>query len=396
MSFNVPRVLRLLQACGVGLLQVRGALLLVATSLALGGSAALKSASGDTLVHAPFGTTPDGKAVELYTLRNAHGMQVRIATYGGTVTSLTAPDRAGHYADVVLGYDDLAGYLKGGAYLGALVGRYANRIAHGTFTLDGKRYTLTRNDGDNTLHGGAVGFNKVVWSVVAARVTAQGPQLALSYLSADGESGFPGNLKIRAVYTLTDDDTLRLEYRATSDSDTVVSFSQHNYFNLRGSGDVLGHVVQINAARFTPVDGQLIPTGELRAVAGTPFDFRHPTAIGTHIGDPDEQLRLGKGYDHNFVIDSGSASLRPAASVYEPTSGRVLEVLSTQPGLQLYTGNHLDGFTGKGGAIYQPRSGLCLEPQHFPDSPNHPDFPSTLLRAHQAYHSLMVWRFRAR
>jgi aldose 1-epimerase len=241
-----------------------------------------------------------------------------------------------------------------------------------------------------------VGFNKVVWSVVAARVTAQGPQLALSYLSPQGESGFPGNLKIRAVYTLTDDDTLRLEYRATSDTDTVVSFSQHNYFNLRGSGDVLGHVVQINAARFTPVDGNLIPTGELRAVAGTPFDFRQPTAVGARIEDPDEQLRLGKGYDHNFVIDSGGAALRLAASVYEPTTGRVLEVLSTQPGLQFYTGNHLDGFTGKGGAVYRPRTGLCLEPQRFPDSPNHPDFPSTVLHPHQEYHSTMVWRFRAR
>jgi aldose 1-epimerase len=381
-------------------LPARAAAMLCA-AVALAAAAAVSAAapgasSRGELSRAPFGATPDGKAVELYTLRNAHGMEVRIATYGGTVTSLTAPDRAGHYADVVLGYDDFAGYLKGGAYLGALIGRYANRIAHGSFTLDGKRYTLTRNDGDNTLHGGAVGFNKVVWTVVAARVTAQGPQLALSYLSPDGESGFPGNLKIGAVYTLTDDDTLRLEYRATSDTDTVVSFSQHNYFNLRGSGDVLGHVVQINAARFTPVDGNLIPTGELRAVAGTPFDFRHPTAIGTHIEDPDEQLRLGKGYDHNFVIDTGGAALRLAASVYEPTTGRVLEVLSTQPGLQFYTGNHLDGFTGKGGALYRPRTGLCLEPQRFPDSPNHPSFPSSVLRPHHEYHSTMVWRFRAR
>jgi aldose 1-epimerase len=388
MPVKVLRMLRLPQA--------HAALLPLAAALALGGSAVVRAGAGDTLSSAPFGTTADGRPVELYTLRNAHGMQVRIATYGGTVTSLTAPDRAGHYADVVLGYDDLAGYLKGSAYLGALIGRYANRIAHGTFTLGGKRYTVTRNDGDNTLHGGAVGFDKVLWTVVAARVTSRGPQLSLSYLSPDGESGFPGHLKVGAVYTLMDDDTLRLEYRATSDRDTVVSFTQHNYFNLRGSGDVLGHVVQINAGRFTPVDSNLIPTGELRAVAGTPFDFRQPTAVAARIADPDEQLRLGKGYDHNFVIDAGTAALRPVASVYEPTTGRVLEVLATEPGLQFYTGNHLDGFTGKGGTVYRQRTGLCLEPQHFPDSPNHPDFPSTLLRAHQPYHSTIVWRFRAR
>ena len=368
----------------------------VLLALAVAASTVARADPGGTIGSAPFGTTADGRPVELYTLRNAHGMQVRIATYGGTVTFLTAPDRAGRYADVVLGYDDLAGYLKGSAYLGALIGRYANRIAHGTFTLAGRHYTLTRNDGDNTLHGGAVGFDKVLWSVVAARVTPQGPQLSLRYLSADGESGFPANLEVGAVYTLAADDTLRLEYHATSDRDTVVSFTQHNYFNLRGSGDVLGHVVQIHAARFTPVDGNLIPTGELRAVAGTPFDFREPTAVGARIADPDEQLRLGKGYDHNFVIDPAGAALRPAASVYEPTSGRVLEVLSTEPGLQFYTGNHLDGFTGKGGTVYRQRTGLCLEPQHFPDSPNHASFPSTLLRAHQQYHSTIVWRFRAK
>jgi len=346
---------------------------------------------------APFGATPSGAAVQLYTLRNRHGMQARIASYGGIVTSLTAPDRAGHYADVVLGYDTLAGYLKESPYFGALIGRYGNRIAHGRFTLNGATYILATNNGPNTLHGGRVGFDKVIWKVTNMRVTARGPQLTLSYLSRDAEEGYPGNLSVTAVYTLTEDNALRLEYRATTDKETVVNLTQHSYFNLRGAdnpGDVLGHVVEIKADHYTPVDGTLIPTGELRPVAGTPFDFRKPTAIGARIDDADEQLRFAKGYDHNWVLSTRAGELAVDATVHEPQSGRVLEVLSTQPGLQFYTGNFLDGsITGRGGWVYRFRNGFCMEPQHFPDSPNHPDFPSTLLKPGQTYRNTIVFRF---
>jgi len=320
-------------------------------------------------------------------------------TYGGIVVGLTAPDRHGRYADVVLGYDTLAGYLKSSPYFGALIGRYGNRIAGGRFTLNGTAYTLATNDGPNTLHGGKIGFDKVVWKVASAGVTAHGPQLRLTYLSRGGEEGYPGNLSITATYTLTEDDALRLEYRATTDRDTVVNLTQHSYFNLRGKGDVLGHAVQINADRFTPVDKTLIPTGELRPVEGTPFDFRTPTAIGARIGNADEQLRSGTGYDHNWVIGgrAETSDVRLDATVYEPETGRVLEVFSDQPGLQFYSGNFLDGsIVGRGGQRYEFRSGFCMEPQHFPDSPNHPDFPSTVLRPGGVYHSTIVYRFSAR
>jgi aldose 1-epimerase len=356
--------------------------------------------SHGTISHAPFGTAPGGEAIELYTLRNWHGMQARIATYGGIVTSLTAPDRDGRYADVVLGYDSLAGYLHKGPYFGALIGRYANRIARGRFTLDGTTYTLATNNGANSLHGGRIGFDKVVWKVADAAVTPEGPKLTLTYLSRDGEEGYPGNLSVTATYTLTEDDALELEYRATTDKDTVVNLTQHSYFNLRGAadpGDILGHLVEIRADRFTPVDEGLIPTGELRAVAGTQFDFRSPTAIGARIDAPDEQLRFAKGYDHNWVLNSGAGELALDATVYEPRSGRVLQVLSTQPGLQFYTGNFLDGsITGKHGVKYQFRHAFCLEPQHFPDSPNHPDFPSTVLKPGETYRNTIVFRFAAR
>jgi len=249
--------------------------------------------------HAAFGHTPDGASVELYKLRNRRGMQVRISTYVGIVTSLTAPDRHGHYAVVVLGYDTLVGYLHANPYFGALIGRYGNRIAQGKFTLDGKRFALVTNNGPNTPHGGKVGFDKVIWKVATARVTPQGPQLTLTYLSQDAEEGYPGNLNVTAVYTLTEDDALRLNYTATTDKDTVVNLTQHSFFNLRGHGDSLGHLMQINASRFTPVDGTLIPNGGLRAVAATSFDFRTPTSIGTRIGANDEQLKFAKGYDHN-------------------------------------------------------------------------------------------------
>jgi aldose 1-epimerase len=299
---------------------------------------------------------------------------------------------------VVLGYDTLPEYFKGTAYFGAMIGRYGNRIAHGQFTLNGTKYSLATNNGPNSLHGGVVGFDKVVWQVTKATVGPHGPQLALSYTSHDGEEGYPGNLKVNAVYTLGDDNTLRLEYTAVTDKDTPVNLTQHSYFNLRGKGDILGHVLQIPAGRFTPVDSTLIPTGVLQPVAGTPFDFRTPTAIGARIAQPDdEQLKFGKGYDHNWVLDKKLGDLTVVATVYEPDTGRVLEVSSTEPGVQFYTGNFLDGKSvGKGGWAYAFREGLALEPQHFPDSPNRSNFPSTILKPGQTYHNTIVYRFSAR
>jgi aldose 1-epimerase len=322
-------------------------------------------------------------------------MEARIATYGGVITYLTAPDRAGRYADVVLGYDTLAGYLKDSPYFGALIGRYGNRIAHGKFALNGVSYTLATNNGPNSLHGGKVGFDKVVWHAAKAQVTKSGPQLTLTYSSHDGEEGYPGNLSVTAVYTLSDDNALRLEYSANTDKDTVVNLTQHSYFNLRGRDDILQHRVQINADRFTPVDDTLIPTGELRSVQGTPFDFRKPTAIGARIQEADEQLRFGKGYDHNWILNKRPGVLGVDATVYEPDSGRVLEVSSDQPGLQFYSGNFLDGSnTGKSGWVYRFRDGFCMEPQHFPDSPNHENFPSTVLKPGQRYRSTIIYRFK--
>jgi aldose 1-epimerase len=355
----------------------------------------------DAIDRESFGATPSGAPVRRYTLRNRRGLEAKIMTYGGILTSLTTPDRQGRLDDVVLGYDSLEGYLKSSPYFGALIGRYANRIAKGKFKLNGKSYRLAINDGPNTLHGGNVGFDKVLWSVKSATVTARGPQLTLTYLSRDGEEGYPGNLSVTAVYTLTDDDALQLEYRATTDRDTVVNLTQHSYFNLRGQGDgdILQHRVQINADSFTPVDSTLIPTGELEAVAGTPFDFRAPAAIGARIEASDDQLRLGHGYDHNWVVHGTSAAgtLAVDATVYEPESGRVLEVLSDQPGLQFYTGNFLDGnLHGKVGRVYPHRAAFCMEPQHYPDSPNHPGFPSTVLKPGETYRSHIEYRFSAR
>ena len=303
----------------------------------------------NSLTHAAFGKTPTGGNVELYTLRNRQGMEARIATYGGIVASLMAPDRAGRYADVVLGYETLYSYLRDSPYFGVLTGRYGNRIAHGKFVLDGVTYTLAANNGPNSLHGGSVGFDKVIWKVTAAKGTSQGLQLMLTYLSRYGEEGYPGNLAVTAIYTLTDDNALRLEYSATTDKDTVVNLTQHSYFNLRGRGDILGHEAQIDADRFSPVDGTLIPTRELRFVEGTPFDFRKATAIGARIGNADEQLRYANGYDHNWLLNGPAGTARLNATVYEPSSGRVLEVHSDQPALQFYSGNFLDGsIVGKG------------------------------------------------
>jgi aldose 1-epimerase len=355
----------------------------------------------------PFGATPSGEEVQLYTLRNRTGMEARIMTYGGIVTTLTAPDREGHFADVVLGYDSLQGYLKDSPYFGALIGRYGNRIAKGQFILNGKTYQLATNDGPNSLHGGNVGFDKAVWKVAECEMTADGPKLALSYVSVDGEEGYPGTLSVRVAYTLGNNNELRLDYTATTTQPTVVNLTQHSYFNLRGHGacprgncplgDILGHVVQIDADRFTPVDSTLIPSGELKSVVGTPFDFRRPTPIGARIEADDEQLMNGKGYDHNWVINRTKPGVARQAIVYEPDTGRVLEIYSTEPGVQFYSGNFLDGaLAGKGGWVYKFRSGFCLEPQHFPDSPNKPHFPSTVLRPDGIYESTIIIRFSAR
>jgi aldose 1-epimerase len=340
-----------------------------------------------------FGKTPDDTPVDIYTLRGAGGMEARICNYGGILVSLKVPDRAGHLDDVVLGFDDLEGYLTHSPYFGALVGRYGNRVAKAAFTLEGVTYTLAANNGPNSLHGGRKGFDKVVWQ--AARIhTASGPALELNYLSQDGEEGFPGNLRVKAVYALTADHGLHLDFTATTDKTTVVNLTQHTYFNLAGKGDVLGHQVQIDADRFTPVDSTLIPTGELQPVAGTPFDFRQPAAIGARIEQHDEQLQRGHGYDHNFVLNHPAGRLDVVARVSEPVTGRVLEVLTTEPGVQFYTGNHLvESLKGKGGQVYHPRSGFCLEAQHFPDSPNHPAFPSVTLPAGAAYRSTIVFKF---
>ena len=342
----------------------------------------------------PFGKLPDGTPVEIYTLNDGR-VEARIMAYGGIVVSLKVPDRKGQPADVVLGFDNLDGYVqnnnnKGTAFFGALIGRYANRIAHATFTLNGKKYEVPKNDGDNSLHGGTHGFNNVVWK---AKTIPNG--IELTYLSKDGEAGYPGNLTTVVRYTLVNGN-LRIDYSATTDKDTVLNLTNHSYFNLagQGNGDVLGHELTLHASRFTPVDATLIPTGELKSVESTPFDFRKSTAIGSRINADDEQLHLGRGYDHNWVLDAKAGTLAEAAQVYDPNSGRVLRVLTDQPGIQFYSGNFLDGTVkGKGGGAYQRRSGFCLETQHFPDSPNHPAFPSTELKPGQKFHSVTVYSF---
>jgi aldose 1-epimerase len=341
----------------------------------------------------PFGTTPDGQPVSLYTLRNPGGIEARICTYGGIVVSLKAPDRNGKMQDVVLGYDDLAAYVKRNPFFGALVGRFANRIANAKFTLDGKTYTLAANNGSNSLHGGLKGFDKVVWEARTV-LRMEGPTLELTHFSKDGEEGYPGNMIVKAVYTVTKDNALQLDYTATTDRKTIVNLTQHSYFNLAGDGDVLNHEVFINADTFLPVNSAQIPTGELRSVKGTPFDFLEPHKIGERIHNPDPQLEMAKGYDHNWIINKGTNGLMLVARVKEPTSGRVLEVLTTEPGLQFYTGNNLNGsITGKGGRVYNQYAAFCMEPQHFPDSPNQPSFPSTVLKPELAYHSTIIYRF---
>ena len=339
-----------------------------------------------------FGKTRAGEAVDLFTITNTNGLEASITNFGGIVVSLKVPDRAGKIADVVLGFDTLDGYLGDNPYFGAIVGRYGNRIAKGRFTLNGKEYKLATNNGPNHLHGGIKGFNKVVWQ--AQSIGDSG--LKLTYVSKDGEEGYPGTLTATVEYTLTDANELKISYLATTDKDTIVNLTNHSYFNLAGEGssDVLGHGMVIHADRFTPVDATLIPTGDLRPVAGTPFDFRQSHTIGERINSSDEQMKFGGGYDHNFVVNGAAGTLRPAARVLEPKSGRVMEVLTTEPGVQFYSGNFLDGSNkGKGGKQYNRRYAFCLETQHFPDSPNHPKFPSTTLKPGQKYQTTTVYKF---
>ena len=344
---------------------------------------------------APFGVLPSGDSVHVFTLTNASGVELRAMDYGGIIVSLRTPDRAGRLGDIVLGYDSLGGYLASSPYFGALVGRYANRIARGQFTLDGVTYHLAVNNGPNALHGGLKGFDKVLWHA-EPRQDSSGVGIVFRYTSRDGEEGYPGTLNVQVTYTLTDRNELAIDYLATTDKATPVNLTQHSYLNLGGdgSGDVLGHVVTIDADRFVPVDSTLIPSGPPSPVAGTPFDLRQGVAIGAHIDDPETQLKNAGGYDHTFVINRGGPGLAHAARVVEPTSGRTLDVATTEPGLQFYTGNFLDGtITGKGGHVYRRRNGFCLETQHFPDSPNQPAFPSTILRPGAAYRSRTVYTF---
>jgi aldose 1-epimerase len=352
------------------------------------------AANSSSIVKEPFGKAPDGQAVDVYTLKNAKGAEARIMTYGGVVLSLKMPDKSGQFGDVVLGCDKLTDYTETPPpYFGALIGRYGNRIGKAQFTLDGKTYQLAANDHGNTLHGGKKGFDKVVWTATDKKTDA-GPSLVLNYVSKDGEEGYPGTLNVTATYTLTDKNELRIDFTATTDKDTVVNLTHHGYFNLAGKGDILGHILTIPADNITPVDAGLIPLGTLQPVDGTPFDFRKPTAIGARINADDAQLKLGPGYDHNWVINKKAGELSLMAHVSEPITGRVMEVWSTEPGLQFYTGNFLDGtIKGKGGTAYQKHSAFCMEPQHFPDSPNKPQFPSTELKPGETYKNTIIYRF---
>jgi aldose 1-epimerase len=345
-----------------------------------------------------FGKMPDGREVELYTLSNANGLKARIMSYGAIVISLEVPDRNGKLADITLGFDTLEEYLKGHPYFGAIVGRYGNRIGKAKFMLNGVEYKLAANNGENHLHGGLKGFDKVVWDAEPVG-EADAVGVKFTYLSRDGEEGYPGNLSCSVIYTLTNKDELKISYEAGTDKPTPVNITHHSYFNLAGQGarDILDHELMLDADRFTPVDEGLIPTGELRSVKGTPMDFTKPTAIGARIDQDDEQLKFGLGYDHNFVLNSGGGSLALAAKVYEPTSGRVMEVYTTEPGIQFYSGNFLDGSNvGKDGKVYKHRYGFCLETQHFPDSPNKSQFPPVILKPGQKYTHVTVHKFSAR
>jgi aldose 1-epimerase len=345
----------------------------------------------------PFGKMPDGTEVMLYTLRNRQGFEAQITNYGAILVSLKTPDRSGKLADVVLGYDDLDGYLHGRGYFGATIGRYGNRIAKGAFNLNGETYHLATNNGVNHLHGGTVGFNRVVWQ--AKPISPE--SIEFSYTSKDGEENYPGTLSVKVTYTVTEKNELKIDYAAQEapGKDTIVNLTNHSYFNLTGDprNAILNHQLMINATRFTPTDAGQIPTGELRPVKGTAFDFTTSTKIGARIDQEDEQLKMGKGYDHNWVVDRKQPGLVLAAELFDPQSGRVMQVLTTEPGIQFYSGNNLNGKEkGKEGIVYAFRSGLALETQHYPDSPNHPNFPTTTLKAGQRYTSTTVYRFSVR
>ena len=360
-------------------------------------SSALVALGQATVTKTSFGKTAAGEEVDLYILKNVQGMEAKITNYGGIVVSLTAQDRNGAFADVVLGFNDLESYLtKNDPYLGAIIGRYGNRIAKGRFKLNGVEYKLAVNNGENHLHGGIKGFDKVVWTGREMR-TPNGPAVVLTYLSKDGEEGYPGNLRVRVTYTLTNNNELRIDYSATTDKATVINLTHHSYFNLlgEGNGNILQHRIRINGDRFLPTDAGSIPTGELATVAGTPFDFLKGAAIGARIDQDHEQLKFGNGYDHTWVINGRPGTLRLAATATEPFNGRVMEVWTTEPGVQFYTGNFLNGsLTGKSGKPYPRRSGFCLETQHYPDSPNQPSFPTTTLRRGATYRSTTLYRFR--
>ncbi|RYY73669.1 MAG: galactose mutarotase [Gammaproteobacteria bacterium] len=340
-----------------------------------------------------FGKTPEGISAELFTLTNSNGLIVKITNFGGVITEIHTPDKNGVFTDVNLGFDHIEPYYKDSPFFGALIGRFGNRIAKGTFTLDGKRITLDANNGKNHLHGGFAGFDKVLWNASSFE-TDKSVGLTLKYLSVDGDQGYPGNLQVTVVYELTNDNEILVKYHAVTDKATPVNLTQHAYFNLAGKGDVLNHEILINADRFTAIDAEAIPTGDLPLVENTPFDFRSPHPIGERINDEHEQIKNGIGYDHNFVLNkSGTKEYSLAARVYEPISGRVLEVFTTEPGVQFYSGNYLNGSLSGKGWNYTHRSGFCLEPQHFPDSPNQPQFPNTILRPGEEYTSSMSYKF---
>lgn len=374
----------------------------IVSAIAVGALATSGALAADKPSCKPFGKTADGKEVMLFTLKNANGMTLEIMNYGCIVTRLTAPDRDGRMTDVVLGYNTLAEYIKATPYFGAIVGRYGNRIANGKFKLDGKEYTLFCNNSPGdipcALHGGKVGFDKVVWDAEAiAEPGAQG--VKMHYVSKDGEEGYPGNLDVTIIHRLTDKNEFTLDYAIKADKATPANVTHHGYFNLRGegNGDILGHQLTILADKTTPVNKGLIPTGEFKPVKGTPFDFTTPHAIGERVNADDEQMKFGGGYDHNWVLNSQDGSLAKAVEVFEPTSGRVMEVLTTEPGVQFYCGNFLDGSNvGKSGKAYQFRTGFCLETQRYPDSPNHPEFPTTIIQPGKAYKSQTIYRFSTR
>jgi aldose 1-epimerase len=340
-----------------------------------------------------WGALPSGETVSLYKLRNEKGIEATISNFGGRLVTLKVPDRAEKFADIVLGYDTLEPYTKPNPFFGTLVGRYANRIANGEFTLNGKKYTLAKNNGPNALHGGPQGFDKKVW---LPEISKDGQSLKLTYVSKDGEEGYPGRLTAVVTYSLSNENALSIDYSATTDADTVLNLTNHSYFNLAGhdNGKILDHELMITADKFTPVNDKLIPTGELKSVEGTPFDFRQPTKVGARIDSPDQQIQYGSGYDHNFVLNRAGDAPTLAARITEPQSGRVMDVLTTQPGVQFYTANHINGeIKGKAGATYRMRSAYCFETQHFPDTPNQPTFPTALLKAGETYHQITVFRF---